>query len=234
MFRNITRIAVINDRLCCTFKNVCKTLKTSCKVNSFNIRFTFGSRVCQRRRPHTVKLVDTVFFLNLSIFYDKTAQTRMSFHDAYNFLCRNQSAQSSPANIRSSTNRRSIFCKSSRIDSFCIRNFNNFTTPFLHNVINFVADFRKIICFPVITMNDKIRLKSFKVWHITPVFLRNNFTYSLKIFNNILTLFISKIRKTLVIYDSLVGQKTYDYISVFCPFINDVDDSRVNNITSKT
>jgi hypothetical protein len=79
-------------------------------------------------------------------------------------------------------------------------------------------------------MDDIIGLVLQQIGNIAPLLLGYNPAYTLDVLHHHFPLFIREIGKSLVGSNSRIGEKPYDELPIFGSLIDDIDDSRMDDI----
>ena len=158
----------------------------------------------------------------------------MSLQDTDHRLGLDQAAEGLKTYVRGSPDRLDILVERGGVDAPGIRDLDYLAPLGVHHLKNLFAHLAQRTRFPVVTVDDIVRLEFFQIRNIAPILLGNNFANPFDILNNLLTLIIGKVREAFVFGDGLVRQQTDDDITVFSSFMNNMDQPRMHDIRGHT
>ena len=112
-----------------------------------------------------------------------------------------------------------------------VRNLYHLTSYLAHHVEDLFAQIFLRSALPIITMYDIIGLQLHQIGNIAPVILWHYLGHIFDILHHILSLFPCQIRQASMVGYRLVCKQTYNDIAIFGSLVNDIDVSRMHNIT---
>ena len=116
--------------------------------------------------------------------------------------------------------------------SFGIWNLYHLAANLSHGVEGLLAQFLLRPFFPVVSVDDVVGLVVKQVGHIAPFVLWHHAAHAFDVFHHILALFIAHVGQPAVRGDGLVGEQAYHHLAVAGTFVDDVDETRVHDVTN--
>ncbi len=149
------------------------------------------------------------------------------------FGCK-QPAQRLQPNLGSRPDGLLLFHQSCGVDALGVGYLDYFPTKLLHDSKDLITNLAQRPTLPIVAVDDVIGLVFEEVWDIAPLLLGNHGSHTFDVLNHHFPLFIGEIGKPLMWRNSRVSQQAHDKLSMLGPFVDDVDDSRMDDITGHT